>query len=146
MYADDKDQAQNTVQSGLDEIGIRDASFSWNNSVGTSESLTPGRTGGRHDFVLRIDGDLFFRKGRINLIIGPTGSGKSSLLMALLGEMHYIPAGTDSVCSLPRTNGVAYVAQESWVQNETIRVSQSSVFVCMLSNALGGQHPVRRTI
>ena len=43
--------------------------------------------------------------------------------MALLGEMHYMPAGPDSFFSLPRSGGVAYAAQESWVQNETIRVS-----------------------
>ena len=42
--------------------------------------------------------------------------------MALLGEMHYIPLGPTSWMSLPRENGLAYAAQESWVQNETIRV------------------------
>ena len=41
--------------------------------------------------------------------------------MALLGELHYIPSGPDSWFNLPRENGVAYAAQESWVQNETIR-------------------------
>ena len=101
-------------------IGFRNASFSWANSTGGSAAPTPGT--GRRNFNLRIDGDLFFRKGKINLIIGPTGSGKSSLLMALLGEMHYIPAGPDSFYSLPRAGGVAYAAQESWVQNETIKV------------------------
>lgn len=43
--------------------------------------------------------------------------------MALLGEIHYMPAGPDSFFSLPRTGGVAYAAQESWVLNETIKVS-----------------------
>ena len=42
--------------------------------------------------------------------------------MALLGEMHYIPSGPESWANLPRTGGVAYAAQESWVQNETIKV------------------------
>ena len=36
--------------------------------------------------------------------------------------MHYIPAGPGSFVNLPRAGGVAYAAQESWVQNETIRV------------------------
>ena len=39
-----------------------------------------------------------------------------------LGEMHYIPLAEESWYNLPRTGGVAYAAQESWVQNETIRV------------------------
>jgi len=35
--------------------------------------------------------------------------------------MHFIPSAVDSWFNLPRTGGVAYAAQESWVQNETIR-------------------------
>ena len=64
---------------------------------------------------------MVFKQGKINLIVGPTGCGKTSLLMALLGELHYVPSGPDSWFNLPRENGVAYAAQESWVQNETIR-------------------------
>lgn len=65
---------------------------------------------------------MTFKRGHINLIIGPTGTGKTSILMALLGEMHYVPMGPDSYFSLPRDKGIAYASQESWVQNETIRV------------------------
>lgn len=42
------------------------------------------------------------------------------------GEMHYIPSGPDSFMSLPRAGGVAYAAQESWVQSDTIRVCNYS--------------------
>ena len=35
--------------------------------------------------------------------------------------MHFIPLTADSWFNLPRKGGVAYAAQESWVQNETIR-------------------------
>ena len=42
--------------------------------------------------------------------------------MALLGEMHFQASGPESYFNLPRDEGVAYAAQESWVQNETIRV------------------------
>lgn len=45
--------------------------------------------------------------------------------MALLGEMHFRPLGTQAWVSLPRENGVAYAAQESWIINNTIRVSAS---------------------
>jgi len=41
--------------------------------------------------------------------------------MALLGEMHFVAPSTGSWFSLPRGGGVAYAAQESWVQNDTIR-------------------------
>ncbi|KIK62964.1 hypothetical protein GYMLUDRAFT_259735 [Collybiopsis luxurians FD-317 M1] len=98
------------------EIGFRNATFSWSNDY-TEGSLTPSR----RQFLLKIDGELLFMKGVINLIIGSTGSGKTSMLMALLSEMHFMPAGPDSWYNLPREHGVAYAAQESWVQNATIK-------------------------
>ncbi|KAI8994066.1 multidrug resistance-associated ABC transporter [Trametes punicea] len=105
-------------------LGIRRTSFTW-----TTDSELPTPTSGTNDrregrkFVLRIDGQLLFKRGRTNLIVGPTGSGKTSLLMALLGtrEMHAKPAGPESFVSLPRGGGIAYAAQESWVLSDTIR-------------------------
>ncbi|TFK76755.1 P-loop containing nucleoside triphosphate hydrolase protein [Pluteus cervinus] len=98
------------------QIGFKDASFAW-----TSESTDGALTPSKRDFRLRVEDELIFKQGCINLILGPTGSGKTSLLMALLGEMHFIPTGPESWFHLPREGGVAYAAQESWVQNETIR-------------------------
>ncbi|KAH9846280.1 P-loop containing nucleoside triphosphate hydrolase protein [Lenzites betulinus] len=99
-------------------VGIRHASFTWSND--TAPSRAPGGTRKRR-FVLTVDDELLFQRGKLNLIVGPTGSGKTSLLMALLGELHYIPTGPDAFVSLPRADGIAYAAQESWVQNDTIR-------------------------
>ena len=36
-------------------------------------------------FVLQIENELVFKRGAINLVLGPTASGKTSVLMALLG-------------------------------------------------------------
>lgn len=69
-----------------DVIGIRHASFTWSIDS-TATSRTPGGTRKRH-FVLSVEDELLFQRGKINLIVGPTGSGKTSLLMALLGELH----------------------------------------------------------
>ncbi|KAJ7759560.1 P-loop containing nucleoside triphosphate hydrolase protein, partial [Mycena metata] len=98
-----------------DDIGFRDATFTW--SSDDDGSATPSK----HKFTLRIDDELLFKRGRFNLVLGPTGAGKTSLLMALLGEMHFTPALPGSWYNLPRAGGVAYAAQESWVLNETIR-------------------------
>ncbi|GJE85927.1 multidrug resistance-associated ABC transporter [Phanerochaete sordida] len=98
-------------------IGIRESAFTW--SRDNDGTATPGRT--RRSWALRIEEEVTFKRGAINLIVGPTGSGKTSMLMALLGEMHYLPAGPEAYVALPRAGGVAYAAQESWVQNETIR-------------------------
>ncbi|KAF7340426.1 Multidrug resistance-associated ABC transporter protein [Mycena venus] len=98
-----------------ERIGFCSATFAW--SKASDISLTQSD----RQFLLKIDGELLFQRGRINLVVGPTGSGKTSLLMALLGEMHFIPSSPDSWYNLPRSFGVAYAAQESWVLNETIR-------------------------
>ncbi|KAE9397830.1 P-loop containing nucleoside triphosphate hydrolase protein [Gymnopus androsaceus JB14] len=97
------------------EIGFRNATFSWSNDSGGASNLS------RRKFLLKIDGELILMRGTINLIIGSTGSGKTSLLMALLSEMHFMPSDPDSWYNLPREHGVAYAAQESWVQNATIK-------------------------
>ncbi|KAJ7469587.1 hypothetical protein FB451DRAFT_1368560 [Mycena latifolia] len=98
-----------------ERIGFCNARFSW------SKKTEGSATRSQEEFILKIDEKVIFQRGRINLVVGPTGSGKTSLLMALLGEMHWLPPSPDSWYNLPRSAGVAYAAQESWVLNETIR-------------------------
>ncbi|KAJ7225905.1 P-loop containing nucleoside triphosphate hydrolase protein, partial [Mycena pura] len=105
-----------TEAEANEKIGFRDATFAW-----TSEKNGGTLTPSKRNFLLKIEGELFFKPGCINLVVGPTGSGKTSLLMALLGEMHFIPSMPSSWYNLPRAKGVSYAAQESWVQNETIK-------------------------
>ncbi|KAH0835495.1 hypothetical protein J3R83DRAFT_9163 [Lanmaoa asiatica] len=106
-----------TIIEELDLIGFRDATFAWSqNGVGDGALMPP-----RRSFTLKVKGEVYFQRGCVNLIIGPTGSGKTSMLMALLGEMHWMPSGPGSWFNLPRDGGVAYAAQESWVQNDTIK-------------------------
>ena len=54
-------------------------------------------------------------KGGITAIVGLVGSGKSSLLSAILGEMHPISG------KITRQGSVAYVGQQAWIQNLTLR-------------------------
>lgn len=55
------------------------------------------------------------RRGSLTAIIGPVGSGKSSLCNAILGEM-YRTAGSIAV-----SGTVAYAAQTPWILNATLR-------------------------
>lgn len=68
------------VEPGV--IGMREAAFTW--SSDNDGTLTPGKN--RRNFTLRITDEVTFKRGAVNLIVGPTGSGKTSMLMALLGE------------------------------------------------------------
>lgn len=48
-------------------IGFNNATFSWSNDVEDGTQTPSARA-----FRLRIEGNLAFKKGRINLIVGPT--------------------------------------------------------------------------
>ncbi|KAJ7148752.1 P-loop containing nucleoside triphosphate hydrolase protein [Mycena crocata] len=104
-------------EQASDLIGFRDAIFSWSNNDEADGTATPSS----RNYLLRIEGELLFKPGCINLVVGPTGAGKTSLLMALLGEMHMVPSSLSSWFNLPRDRGVSYAAQESWVTNDTIK-------------------------
>ncbi|CAM9514742.1 unnamed protein product, partial [Chrysoparadoxa australica] len=58
---------------------------------------------------------LKVRPGELVCVYGPTGCGKSSLLLACLGEL---PC-TDGRCAL--NGNIAYVSQKVWIQNATAR-------------------------
>ena len=79
-----------------------------------------------------IDLNLRFSVGQLNIIAGPTGSGKTSLLMALLGEMAliegsvFLPGGQsrEGLRADPETGfteSIAYCAQQAWLANDTIK-------------------------
>ncbi|KAJ4001710.1 P-loop containing nucleoside triphosphate hydrolase protein [Lentinula boryana] len=101
-------QHHTSVPSDLSMIGFRNSEFRW---LGSSN----------HNYKLKFEGEVLFRPNCINLIVGPTGSGKTSILLALLGEMRFVSIESDSYYNLPREGGVSYAAQESWIQNDTIR-------------------------
>ncbi|KAH7099122.1 ATP-binding cassette transporter [Auriculariales sp. MPI-PUGE-AT-0066] len=107
-----------TPDIAWDVIGFNDATFRWAKAVDTSVASSPSS---RRNFRLRVDGQLTFKRHALNLIVGPTGSGKTSLLLALIGELHFEPQHPSSWYQLPRDCGVAYAAQEAWVLNDTIR-------------------------
>ncbi|KAG8970070.1 hypothetical protein FRC05_000718 [Tulasnella sp. 425] len=84
-------------------------------------------------FELR-DVDVLFPVGKLSLVVGPTASGKSALLMAMLGEMTplSLPADSSSSVHLPKNpsqlepstglhNCISYCAQTPWLEHATIR-------------------------
>ncbi|OCL14508.1 hypothetical protein AOQ84DRAFT_384660 [Glonium stellatum] len=79
-----------------------------------------------------MDINVRFRVDQLNVVVGPTGAGKTSLLMALLGEMTklkgsvYLPSGRsrEDLKADPETGlteSVAYCAQQAWLVNDTIK-------------------------
>ncbi|KNC52272.1 uncharacterized protein AMSG_01099 [Thecamonas trahens ATCC 50062] len=54
-------------------------------------------------------------RGSLVMIVGPVGSGKSSLVAALLGEIHIV---SGAVCV---ADSIALVPQTAWIMNDTLR-------------------------
>ncbi|KAI8290846.1 ABC transporter atnG [Colletotrichum sp. SAR 10_98] len=70
-----------------------------------------------HDLTVDIP------RNAVTVVIGPVGSGKSSFLRAILGElipMSPLTAGP-AVGNPPDKGGVAYCSQSPWLENGTIR-------------------------
>ncbi|KZS94671.1 ABC protein [Sistotremastrum niveocremeum HHB9708] len=65
-------------------------------------------------FVIR-DMNLSIPRGQLCAIVGPVGSGKSSLLQGLIGEMRTTSG------SVKFGGSVAYCAQTAWIQNASLR-------------------------
>ncbi|KAG0301522.1 hypothetical protein BGZ98_008272, partial [Dissophora globulifera] len=112
-------------------IGFKNATFSYagmSQQDAANAAHEAGEAVSGHHFELK-DLNLEFPVGELSVITGPTGSGKTSLLLSLLGEINPVKGQA----FLPRrdshdinpvtglTNGIAYVAQQAWLQNTTVR-------------------------
>ncbi|KAF6731478.1 Canalicular multispecific organic anion transporter 1 [Oryzias melastigma] len=80
-------------------VSVHESSFSW------EKDTEP----------LLKDVSLEIKPGRLVAVVGAVGSGKSSLLSALLGEMHCTKGFINIKGSL------AFVPQQAWIQNATVR-------------------------
>jgi ATP-binding cassette, subfamily C (CFTR/MRP), member 1 len=85
---------------GEETVAIRGAAFSWN----------------RHEdkHVLK-NIDFSASKGDLTCVVGRVGSGKSSLLQSILGDLWKVKGRVEVAGS------VAYVAQQAWIVNATVK-------------------------
>ncbi|KAI0452103.1 P-loop containing nucleoside triphosphate hydrolase protein [Xylaria acuta] len=100
------------------------AHFTWENhladnsvseSMGTGDTPRSSITLASETFALR-DMSFTINRGELLAVIGSVGSGKSSLLSALAGEMRKIGGSiTQGVASR------AYCPQDAWIQNATVK-------------------------
>ena len=69
------------------------------------------------------DIELEVGKGQFIAVIGQVGSGKSSLISAILGEMHLVEneLGELGEVNISEEQTICYVAQQAWIQNNSLR-------------------------
>lgn len=131
-FMSSKELVDNTVErvegcEGDIAVEVKDGTFSWDDENG--------------DEVVKCL-NFEIRKKELTAIVGTVGSGKSSLLAAILGEMNKL-SGKIRVCG-----STAYVAQTAWIQNGTIKENilfglpmnrgryKEAIRVCCLENDL----------
>lgn len=113
---EDETEKYDQITVSRKRIGFENATFSWDRK--------------NPDFKLK-NMSIEFRLGKLNVVIGPTGSGKTSLLMGLLGEMDLLEGKVYAPCLDPRedlivendgmTNSIAYCSQGAWLLNDTVK-------------------------
>src|SRR5690606_18176084 len=94
-------------------IQVINATFEWEKGQRTwhnQQELANIDTGTRISNV-----NLSVKAGDLVFIIGKVGSGKSSLINGILGEMKRVSG------EVYITGSIAYCPQEPWIQNATIR-------------------------
>ncbi|KAF8989421.1 multidrug resistance-associated ABC transporter [Cyathus striatus] len=81
---------------------------------------------GDHRFELK-DINVIFPEGKLTVITGPTASGKTALLMALLGEMTMVHGklimmkNPSSVDENGNVHAISYAAQTPWLRHQSIK-------------------------
>ncbi|KAM0512349.1 hypothetical protein ACHAPE_008915 [Trichoderma viride] len=113
-------------------IGFENATFEWptqgDAEPSASEDINHTEFSPAQAFRLSKL-EIKFHKDGLNVVCGPSGSGKSSLLLALLGEMEllrgrvHLPLAQQPIDDDSLTSNAAYCPQEPWIMNQTIRAN-----------------------
>ncbi|KAJ7850608.1 hypothetical protein B0H14DRAFT_2581828 [Mycena olivaceomarginata] len=121
LKQDPSDSAPSNAQN--EGLGLENASFEWNK---VEDEKAP-RTGESTRTARAICVLEFDQQNHLSVITGPTASGKTALLMALMGEMTLLPGGrlimvkNNTVDEHGNTRGIAYAAQSPWLRHQSIR-------------------------
>lgn len=98
MNAEEIDPENVTHNPSSDALSIDDGTFTWGGETTTLKNI-----------------NLKVKKGNLTAIVGQVGSGKTSLISALLGEMEKVKGQVNV------DGRVAYVPQQAWIQNATLQ-------------------------
>ena len=100
-------------------ISFQDASIAWPSDEVEGEASQEKQITSSHRFSLRGI-NLEFPVGELSVISGKTGSGKSLLLAAIIGEVEILGGRIDAP-SAAEGHPVAFVSQTPWLQNATVK-------------------------
>ena len=87
------------------------------NSIKNDERINNNFSMNNEDLILLKDISLEVKKGEFIAILGPTGSGKSSILNAIMNNFYIFSSSGKTII-----NGeISYGSQQPWVMSDTVR-------------------------
>ncbi|KAJ3072895.1 Canalicular multispecific organic anion transporter 1 [Podochytrium sp. JEL0797] len=124
------DKLKNLPQGSA--IALNNASFKWAAPAPAAETLVTGDAFLTAESELAIPSvtavdsescsefrlkgiDLSVKKGELVMVVGKVGSGKSSLIQALIGDMIHLDG------KIEHSGGFGYSPQAAWLQNQSLR-------------------------
>ncbi|KAG2565273.1 hypothetical protein PVAP13_7NG063800 [Panicum virgatum] len=103
------------VDAGAVAVKVQDGVFAWDVPDSEANNGEPGQ-GEESKMETVLKGiHVEVRKGELVAVVGMVGSGKSSLLSCIMGEMHKL-SGKVSIYG-----STAFVGQTAWIRNGTIQ-------------------------
>lgn len=121
FLAEDLEETFLIDQDAKFALHVENASFEWETSANeVSAKVKVGEK--REEEVVeppsRLENiDLKIPRGALYFIVGPVGSGKSSLMQAVIGEMRKTEG------EVVFGGSVAYTSQTAWISNSTVRAN-----------------------
>uniref|UniRef100_A0A9J7Y5D9 ATP-binding cassette sub-family C member 5 n=1 Tax=Cyprinus carpio carpio TaxID=630221 RepID=A0A9J7Y5D9_CYPCA len=109
LYITTEDSKEESEEANAEHLLTHMEQESPQSTISSTQSIRPPL----HKTLHRID--LCIRKGSLVGVCGGVGSGKSSLLSALLGQMTLLGG------SVAVNGDFAYVAQQAWILNDSLR-------------------------
>lgn len=116
-----KGKSTDSAAASIVEAGPSDAGSTIAGSASTGASTAGGRR-----FELK-DINVMFPEGKLTVITGPTASGKTALLMALLGELTTLEGrvvmskNASKVDEHGLSHTISYAAQSPWLRHQSIK-------------------------
>ncbi|XP_055597196.1 multidrug resistance-associated protein 1-like isoform X2 [Uranotaenia lowii] len=98
MNSEELDPSNVTNNRSENALAINDGTFTWGEEQPTLKNI-----------------NLTLAKGKLSAVVGSVGTGKSSLISAILGEMEKIKGTVNT------DGSIAYVPQQAWIQNATLK-------------------------
>ncbi len=106
-------ESESDKGNGKAAISIKGGKFQWHHRESKDEAES--KTSNEPFYLEHVNLDCGDDDGELCIIVGKVGSGKSSLLSSILGEMEMVTG------NVVLSGSISYVPQSSWILNATVK-------------------------